>query len=128
MDSNVNYEHTEKIPIQSWDYINDKVSIRPYERRPVITFQPDDYFAQVMLRNEGFIKVRIRGTKGIYEGDYFGSMIGPDKLMLITVWEGYPFLSNIGTIQILPKYTKADIPSTMTGYLAKTVDYRLLKN
>jgi len=132
-------EQTAKLPISSWDYILDQYGVvRPYERRPVISFNPDQYFYNVIQKNKQnnshlpsrhTIHVRIQGTDGVYDGDHTGVMLSHNKLMLISIWEGYPRdFKHLGTVQILPSRTLfTEINPEQESYISAMFGIKVLQ-
>jgi hypothetical protein len=125
------YQHTVPLSIKRWTQIAEPVTYQPYQQKPVLTFDVDQYFQKYITRNQHLIKVRLRQTNGRYDGDHWamcwptGNVQTKSKeyaVMLFTIWEGYPFLSENGTIAPLPLYERDDCPYLIKQFLVTMQD------
>src|SRR3990167_11239061 len=93
------------LPIISWDRINEPMSLKPADNRPVITIYPNEQQIRYLLQKPNFIvKVKVSGTKNydIEDGIWGEFKFAPDNSVLIilrTFWLGVS--KQLGMVTIL---------------------------
>lgn len=106
--------------ILDWDQIQEREGgYKPYLHRPIIKVHPDHRLEEVAQRQKGIVRIRIAGTGGVYDGEWWAQVYPlphQQKVWMLVIrgqWLGYPFLHQRGTVEVLDQFTLHDLPQGM---------------